>query len=144
MNAERFTSSADPAIEHLHARFVEISKRKEPVRLVAHLWRKILAAPEYNGDATALDRDARFIAWYLRKQIDADKRMPGSLRLKNLLQEEQFFADLAEAQERHPSQYAKLNAPAPAPAAERQSEATAVDPSRFRGLTDAVRKDIGL
>jgi hypothetical protein len=33
--------------------------------------------------------------------------MPGSLRLKNLLQEDQYFADLAEAQAICPKQYAQ-------------------------------------
>lgn len=101
----------EETINHLHARFVEISKRKEPVRLVAHLWLKILNSQEYNGDATALERDSRFVAWYLSRQIKAEKRMPGALRLKNLLQEEQFFADRAEAKSLNPKAYAALCKP---------------------------------
>jgi hypothetical protein len=98
--------TSDPFIQRLHDRFVEVSKRKEPVRLVAHLWEKILQCEEYRGDAVALERDSRFLAWYLVQQIKREKRMPGALRLKNLLQEDQYFADLAEAQSICPKQYA--------------------------------------
>lgn len=136
----------EETINHLHARFVEISKRKEPVRLVAHLWLKILNSQEYNGDATALERDSRFVAWYLSRQIKAEKRMPGALRLKNLLQEEQFFADLAEAQQICGKQYETIlkrdsvaspsHEPKPEPAPEILGTATAAS---LRALREQLK-----
>src|SRR4051812_19656158 len=55
---EPFSGVEKSTIEHLKARFVEISKRKDPNRLVAYLSRNILFSHEYIGDAAALKRDS--------------------------------------------------------------------------------------
>lgn len=49
------------------------------------------------SDADKLREEIKVVCVYLREQINRDKRNPGALRLCNLLQPEQFDADVAEA-----------------------------------------------
>jgi hypothetical protein len=86
-----------PAIvDRLHAaycRYAGISVRLRDN--VTRLWSDLLK--DYDDDDARLEADLKIVIVYLRAQIQRDKRNPGSLKLANLLQPEQFEADLAEA-----------------------------------------------
>jgi len=90
-------------IAALHARYVQASGRPERLRFHERAWHDLLRA--YQGDLAALTRDLGFAVWYLKGQIGRDQRRPGALRLRNLLQPDQFASDLAEAIGQCPKKY---------------------------------------
>lgn len=81
----------------LHRIYCEGSGREEPQRFYDRAWNDLLMSPEYRGDFDKLRLRVGFVAWYLKVQIGKDKRNPGALKLRNLLQPDQFAADFAEA-----------------------------------------------
>lgn len=91
-------TTTNDAIIALHNLFAELAGRAEPVRFHERSWGEVLRCPEYNWDAAAVERDLRLLIQYLRVQIRDDKRNIGALKLRNFLQVDQWFADLAEAQ----------------------------------------------
>lgn len=62
---------------------------------VTRLWSDLLK--DYEDDDARLEADLKVVIVYLRAQIQREKRNPGALKLSNLLDPEQFEADLAEA-----------------------------------------------
>lgn len=134
----------EKVVAGLHEFFCEHSKRREPLRFFQRQWYDLLVSPEYNRDATALRRDVGFVIWYLRKQIGAQKRNPGCLKLINFLEPQQFLADLAEACEQFAKAYrahcfkCSPNAlPEPKKTASRPAELPATQAEEERMRTEA-------
>lgn len=102
MNA---TGASAEMCGRLHEQFCRLSGRDEDIRFHQRAWHELLHDKRYAADEAALACDVAFVVWYLRKQIGKQKRNPGSLKLRNLLQLDQFLADLAEAKEQEPGMY---------------------------------------
>lgn len=132
-------------IAALHERYVKASGRPEQLRFYEHAWHDLLHMDPYHGDIEALTRDVGFVVWYLKGQIEREKRMPGALRLRNLLQPDQFTSDLAEAIGQCPKKYkahcaAKARPTPPASGAPATAAAPPPDPQIVSGFGSLMEK----
>lgn len=119
---------------------VTVKLRYEAIRL----WWDLLK--DYNGNTKLLHEDLKIVLIYLRAQIQKEKRNPGAIKLINLLQLDQFEADVAEAKFLRGKKKAEVNSPKePAPQgwqswlAENYPDNAA--PGRFEQLPDYIQSE---